>query len=144
MIQQRLELTDEEALRLGEVMEGFLESRQQLQREEQALRQRVSAVLLEGGPSGEEAAGLLDRLLELREREMSLFRSEQEALRDLLTPYQVLQFHALREQLNERVRALGQQPGMRRRGGPPGPRAEGGPGGVPLEGPMADLPAQGG
>lgn len=117
IIQQRLGLTEETAQELSEAMEGFQGSRMQLMRQEQALRRRVEAVVLEGGVSEDESAGLLSRLVELKEREVELFRSEQEALMRVLTPFQLLQFHQLREQLNDRVRAMGQQPGMRRPGG---------------------------
>ena len=117
VIKDRLALDDERARQLNEAMAGFQESRMQLMREEQALRRRVEAVVLEGGVSEDEAGTLLDRMVELREHEAALFRTEQEELLNVLTPYQVLQFHQLREQLNARVRALGQQPGMRRRGG---------------------------
>lgn len=113
----RLGLDDEQARQLSEIMASFQENRMQLMREEQALRRRVEAVVLEGGVTEDEAAGLLDRMVELREREVALFRTEQAGLMNVLTPYQVLQFHELREQLNARVRALGQQPGMRRGGG---------------------------
>ena len=121
VIQTRLGLDDEQARQLSEIMAGFQENRMQLMREEQALRRRVEAVLLEGAVSDDEAGTLLGRLIELREREADLFRSEQEELMQVLTPYQLLQFHVMREQLNERVRALGQQGGMRRPGGGTGP-----------------------
>ena len=117
VIQDRLGLDDEQAQQLNEAMAEFQEDRIQLMREEQALRRRVEAVVLEGEVSEDEAASLLARMVELREHEAELFRTEQEELMQVLTPYQVLQFHQLREQLSDRVRALGQQPGMRRGGG---------------------------
>ena len=117
IIQERLGLTEETAQQLGQAMEAFQGDRTQLMREEQALRRRVEAVVLEGGVSEDESASLLGRLVELKETELDLFRSEQEALMQVLTPFQLLQFHQLREQLNDRVRAMGQQPGMRRPGG---------------------------
>ena len=125
VIQDRLGLDDEQAQQLNEAMAGFQEDRIQLMREEQALRRRVEAVVLEGEVSEDEAGSLLARMVELREHEAELFRTEQEELMQVLTPYQVLQFHQLREQLNDRVRALGQQPGMRRGGGGMGPGGAG-------------------
>jgi Spy/CpxP family protein refolding chaperone len=119
MIRTQLELTDEQAAELGEVMEPFQEERLQLMRQDQGLRRRVEAVLIEGSVVDEEAEDLLGRMVELRERELLIFTREQQALRRVLTPSQILQFQVMREQLNERVRALGQQQGARRppRGG---------------------------
>lgn len=119
MIRTQLELSDEQAAELGEVMEPFQEERLQLMRQDQGLRRRVEAVLIEGSVVDEEADDLLGRMVDLRERELLIFTREQQALRRVLTPSQMLQFQVMREQLNERVRALGQQQGARRprRGG---------------------------
>jgi hypothetical protein len=125
MMRERLGLSEEQGEQLSAVMERFREDRMQFVRSEQALRQRVDAAFLEGTVSDDEANALLARMIELREQELALFRSEQEALREVLAPPQLLQFHAMREQLNQRVRELGQQPGMRRRGGGPGADVEG-------------------
>jgi hypothetical protein len=52
---------------------------------------------------------------ELRREEAELFREEQEALLDVLTPIQVLRLQELRQDLGQRIRALGGG-----RGGRPG------------------------
>ncbi len=118
MMRMRLGLEDDKAAELAEVMQSFQQDRMQLGRDEQALKRRVEAAMLEGGVSDAEAEGLLDRILDIKERELALFRAEQEGLMRVLTPNQLLQFHALREQLQERVRQLrGENRGPRRPGG---------------------------
>ncbi|MEJ2202600.1 MAG: periplasmic heavy metal sensor [Gemmatimonadota bacterium] len=130
MVRERLDLDDERAQRLNETVQSFQEDRSTLFREEQALRRRVEAVLLEGDPEAEEARGLVERMQELRLEEARLFQREQQALLEFLTPIQLLRLHALREQMGQRIRQL--------RGGPgPGRRLEGGgvpPGFLPLDG----------
>jgi len=128
MVRQRLGLDDEQSAALAEMMASFQGDRRQLARDEEALRRRVEAAMLEGRGSDDEARSLLERLLDLREREAALFRAEQEALLEVLTPWQLLQFHALREQLNERVRQLrgGRGPGGGDVSGRPGADRGGG------------------
>lgn len=123
MLQQRLGLSAEEGQRLGDATRPFMEERAALAREEQALRRRVEALMLEGGEDVAEARGLLERMVALRERELDIVRREQEALLEVLTPVQVLQFLALRDQFNERIRNLRRDRGMR--GGGEGRRGVG-------------------
>jgi hypothetical protein len=121
MVQERLGLNEEQGERLGQIVAGFQEDRTRLAREDRALRARTQALLLEEGESEEEALALLARVQELRLQEARLLRSEQEALLEVLAPSQVLRFHALRDQMGQRIRQL--------RGGgagPPGGRRPGG------------------
>lgn len=126
MIRQRLSLTEEQAERLDSAMESFTDRRQRLFQEEQSLRSRRDAILLDPEPSREEAGELLRRMGELRSEEARLFQEEQEALLEILDPVQLVRLHAMREQLGQRVQQL------RRGGGPPGPPGGGGRG--PFEG----------
>lgn len=113
MVQERLGLSDEELVSLQEVTEGFQEQRRSLWRSEQATRRRVEALVLEEDADQAEARELLTRLTELRREESRLFEEEQEALLQVLTPMQVLELRALREQISRRMRSL-----RGRRGGP--------------------------
>jgi len=127
MVQERLGLNQEQNARLGQIVAGFQEERMRLAREDQALRARTQALLLEEAESEDEALALLARVQELRLQEAALLRSEQEALLDVLAPLQVLRFHALRDQMGQRIRQL--------RGagaGPPRGRRPGGGSGVGL------------
>ncbi len=133
MIREQLGLSEEEEARLDETVRGFEEQRRQVGRQEQALRRRVEALMLEGGQDQAEAAELLERMSALRIQEAALFQAEHEALLQVLTPVQVLRLVNLREQLGQRIRRLRGQPG--RRDGRGGGRGRGGgdvrPGGSP-------------
>ena len=106
MIREQLGLSEEEEARLNETVQGFEEQRQQMGRQEQALRRRVEALMLEGGQDQAEAAELLERMSALRIQEAALFQEEHEALLEVLTPVQVLRLVNLREQLGQRIRRL--------------------------------------
>lgn len=106
MIQERLGLSDEGLASLQDVTESFQEQRRSLWRSEQATRRRVEALMLEEGDDQAEARELLTRLTELRREESRLFEEEQEALLQVLTPMQVLELRALREQISRRMRSL--------------------------------------
>lgn len=127
MVKNRLGLTDEQAAQLDEAVGSFRQERQTLFREEQALQKRTEAALLEGGPSDDEARDLLDQMQKLQFQEAELFKSEQEKLLQVLTPSQLVRFHALREEMGRRIQQLRGGPGMPGRRGPGG---MGGPGGV--------------
>jgi len=111
MMQQRLGLTEDKGARLSEAVEEFEGQRRQLGRQEQALRRRVEALMLEGADDDTEATELLQRMSNLRLQEAELFRVEQEALLEVLTPVQVLGLQQMREQLGQRIQRLRGQPG---------------------------------
>ena len=100
--------------------------RRDLARQEQATRRRVEALTLEGSSDDEEAMELLTRMADLRAEEAALFQAEQERLLEVLSPFQVLEFHSLREQLGERIRSLRRGQGGRR--GPGGGEDDSAPG----------------
>ena len=134
MIREQLGLSEEEEASLNETVRGFGEQRRQVGRQEQALRRRVEALMLEGGQDQAEAAELLERMSALRIQEAALFQEEHEALLEVLTPVQVLRLVNLREQLGQRIRRIrgqlgrgggGRGGGDVRPGGGPGPFAGG-------------------
>ena len=121
-MQRRLGLSGEQARALEAVVGGLQADRMELRRDEEALRRRVDAILSDEKSTDEDAQDVLQRMAELRLREARLFQDEQEKLLAILTPVQVVRFHAMREQLAARIQQL--------RGGPPGPgRRPGGMGG---------------
>jgi Spy/CpxP family protein refolding chaperone len=111
MMQSRLGLDEEQADRLAAVVQDFDGRRRELFSLEQATRRRVEALLLEGSDNEAEATELMGRMAELRLREAELFRQEQEALLDVLSPTQVLRLQSLRQELGQRIRALRGGPG---------------------------------
>lgn len=106
MIRSELGLSEEAYAPVATIMERFSDQRRSLARAERELRRDLEAVLEEEEQRGTDAGRLLARLVELREREAVIFREEQEALLEVLTPTQVLQLHALRERISRRIREL--------------------------------------
>lgn len=106
MMQERLGLTDAESERLSEIVQSFEARRRELARTEMAARRRVEAFESNGDVTEAEAAELIRQLVELRREEVLLFEAELEALHEVLTPVQVLELQALREQMGRRIRSL--------------------------------------
>jgi Spy/CpxP family protein refolding chaperone len=132
LMRERLGLDDDQAAKLSAVVQDFDGRRRELLTQEEATRRRVDAVLLESGADQTEARQLVDRMGDLRIQEAQLFRSEQEALLDVLTPSQVLRLQQLRQDIGRRIRALGGpnpgpdgDRGTGRPGRPPGGRGTG-------------------
>ena len=127
-MRRRLGLTVDQAGALEAVVGGLQADRMALRRDEEALRRRMEVILTDEQSTEQEAAEVLQRMAELRLREARLFQDEQEQLLGILTPVQVVRFHAMREQLAARIQQL--------RGGAPGPGRR--PGG--MDGPPGFLP----
>lgn len=125
---ERLGLDEAEAARLSEVVRSFDGRRRELLAEEQATRRRVEALLAAGSTDQSDARELLTRMSELRRQEADLFREEQDALLQVLTPVQLLTLQELRQDFGRRIRALddgrGGRPGVGRGGASPGARQE--------------------
>jgi Spy/CpxP family protein refolding chaperone len=122
MVRDQLELSDEQGQQLGDIVEGFLQRRQELALRERQVRGTVLSLgtrsAEEGEFSDEEATDALQEMVRLREEETSLFREEQEALVGVLTPQQLVRFVVMRGQLAERIQRI--RSGERPRGGPRG------------------------
>ena len=122
MVRDQLELSDEQGQQLGDIVEGFLQRRQELTLRERQVRGTVLSLgtgsAEEGEFSDEEATDALQEMVRLREEETSLFREEQEALVGVLTPQQLVRFVVMRSQLAERIQRI--RSGERPRGGPSG------------------------
>ncbi len=123
IIRERLGLDQDQADRLGEVLGSFEAPRRQLRRDEAALRHEVDDFLGRASQDQQQARALMDRMASLRVREADLFAREQEGLLQVLTPAQLLRFHTVRDELNQRVRRLrsGGDERRRRPGGSNGP-----------------------
>jgi len=135
IMRQRLGLDDEQAEKLSQVVEQFDGRRRTLLTEEQATRERVDTLLRAAPVDQAEAKSLLDRMADLRVQEAQLLGAEQEALLDVLTPSQVLELQALRQDIGRRIRALrGGPDANRRQGRSPGSRdgRDDAPGGMPF------------
>lgn len=128
MMQERLGLDESQAESLSEVVGSFDGQRRELIQREFDTRRRVDALLDRNG-NDEEARALLEQQAELRMQEAELFRDEQEALLEILSPAQVLELQDLREDIGRRIRALrgrgGSDDGRFRGPGPDRPRRDG-------------------
>jgi Spy/CpxP family protein refolding chaperone len=126
LTRERLGLDEEESARLSDVMQSFETRRRELFRQEQETRMRVETLLRASGGDENEARAVITRMWELRAEEAELFREEQEALLDVLTPVQMLRLQELRQELGERIRAIGGGRGGGGRGFGSGGGARGG------------------
>lgn len=122
-----LALNPDDLSRLREAMTEERLERIRITAEERQLRVRIQR-FLRGGPldtlDEAEAVRLLDEVRELRERQAGRIRLEEERLGRILSPPQLLQFLALREELMDRVEAVrggpaASRPPARRPGPPP-------------------------
>ena len=126
LVREQLGLDDEQVQSLQDVVLDFRRRRAEFTRDERAARARVAG--LGGGRGGvdltdEEASEILLEMRSLSGEEASIFREEQEALLEILSPSQVVRYIVMRQQLGDRIRGLGS------RGGPPrGPQDGRGPG----------------
>jgi hypothetical protein len=156
MIQNRLGLSQEKVGALQGVMRSFQQDRMELNQARASLRFRLREQALQRMPEAE-ARALLDEMVRLQEREVDLYRREQEQLLGVLTPIQLVRFYGLRENLGQQVqeirqgRGLGRGPGGGPGGMGPGPGGPGtGPGGMgpgpggPGTGPGGMSPGPGG
>lgn len=126
MAAERLELDASGRARLGAVMQHTAGERREIAEDGMRLRREAADLLRAGGGDAARAEHILDELTRLRERELALWRREQQDLAEVLTPVQRLELMAMRARFTERVRGLrGQGAGTQR---PIGPRRRGAPG----------------
>ncbi len=134
MVREELELSDDQVQGLQDVVGAFRIRRLEFSQDERNSRNRVGR-LGSGGGAGElteqEATEILAEMLELSDGEATLFREEQEAFLQILSPLQVVRFIVMRQSLGDRI--LGLRGGAGRGGagrgrGPQGPQGGGRPG----------------
>jgi hypothetical protein len=122
LVREELELGDDLVRQLREVVESFRQRRVEFSERERSARSRAVALGAGGGGrelSEREASEILQEILELSGDEAVLFREEQEAFLQILSPQQVVHFIVMRQKLGDRIRNLrgGVGPGRGRQGG---------------------------
>ena len=122
MAAERLELDGTQRTRLASVLEQNHDERREIAEEGMRLRHEAADVLDDDSPDGARAERILNELTRLRERELQLWRTEQDALASVLTPTQRLELMAMQARFNDRVRDMRHERG-------PGGRGEGAAGG---------------
>ena len=116
VLQERLQLSDEQARQLQATQRRFAERRRALLEQERDVRIGLRDELLSDSPSNQErVARLLDQMLAVQRQRISLVEEEQRELAGYLTPVQRAKYLALQDQLQRRLEE------MRRHGraGPP-------------------------
>ncbi|MFW6331226.1 MAG: hypothetical protein ACOC3J_05835 [Gemmatimonadota bacterium] len=133
-VARRLDLSESQRERMGEVIRVGAEARAALARESRELRLDLMEAVRDEDATPQRYAALLERLDALRDRERELERREEAAIAEFLDPRQQASFLIMRYEFNERVRGM-RGPGARGRpgggpgGGMGGPGGPGGPGG---------------
>ena len=126
MAAERLELDANQRTRLATVLEQNGEQRRAIAQEGMRLRREAADVLAADSPDRARAESILAELTRLRERELQLWRTEQDALADVLTPTQRLELMAMQARFDNRVRHMRQERGPGGHGGARGERGHGG------------------
>ena len=129
LVREELNLGDDQVEQLQDLVEDFRVRRMDFfQRERDSRRRIVGLGATSAGPelSEQEASEILAEMLELSGDEATLFREEQEAFLQILSPPQVVRYIMMRQRLGDRIRTLrgGGGPGR----GPPGGGRQGPPG----------------
>jgi len=105
-------LTSDEQAQFGRLVQDFRDRRLELSLERRQFQVRLRREGRREDLTDDEASGLLEETLRLRDQESALFREEQEALLTILTPSQLVQLYQWREALTQRLRRFqGNQPG---------------------------------
>jgi Spy/CpxP family protein refolding chaperone len=109
-VQEELGLTDQQALKLREVVGSYFVKRRALEAEERRLKQSLAGELRPGVAANKDnVARLTDQLLDNKVRYVETYRSEVKELSTFLDPVQRAQFLILRERLLDRVRQAQEQ-----------------------------------
>ncbi len=116
--QQRLGLSEADRQRLEQVIRQNEVQRRALAREARQVRQQLAAAGRDPNTPQGEYDRLLSRVAELRERDLALWRNEQEQLATVLTPRQRAQFMAMRMEFAELVQRMRQRRAAAQPGGP--------------------------
>lgn len=102
----QLQLDARQRQQLEAVLRSNEARRRELAQEARQLRREQQAALRDPNTSSEAFQRVLDRMADVRARDLELYRSEQEQLARVLTPRQRTQFMALRQQFTEMVQQL--------------------------------------
>lgn len=111
---RELKLDQEQVDAIHEITASMRDERRELYQRRRALDERMREFAREGG-SDRQARRILSESRAIRAAEARTEAEEEARLLEILSPAQVLRFHAMRDELNERIRRL------HRRGGGDGP-----------------------
>ncbi len=110
-IQNQLGLGQETMQSVRGVMQSFQEDRSALNRAQASLRYRLrDPVLPDMGE--DEAKALIQEMVDHQQRELDLYKKEQEELLRVLSPVQLIRLYRLRDDMGQRVQQLRQGRGQ--------------------------------
>lgn len=107
---KRLELQESQTERLGSILERGFQARRQLQADLEAERVRFAEAIADANTSDDEFLRRLAAMEGLRRREYELWRSEQQALAEFMTPRQRAMFVQMQLRMNDAVRDARRRP----------------------------------
>jgi hypothetical protein len=111
-LREEMGLSEEDQARFLRLVQDFRDRRLELSLAQRQLQVRLRREGRREDLTDDEARGLLEESLRLRDEEAQLFREEQEALLSMLSPAQLVQLYQWREALTQRLRRLqGTNPG---------------------------------
>ncbi len=105
-MREDLGLNADEQARFQRLVQDFRDRRLELSLERRQLQVRLRREGRREDLTDDEAQEMLDQTLELADREAALFREEQAAFLEILSPAQLVQLYELREALTQRLRRL--------------------------------------
>jgi Spy/CpxP family protein refolding chaperone len=107
MVRQRLQLTDDQAVKLREVASRTETARRTLRRDEMEARKQMRAELLAGDNANEtKVAELLEQMPRLERRRIDLLEQEQRELAKFLSAVQRARYFALQDELRRNMQEL--------------------------------------
>lgn len=118
VVRRRLELNDDQMMRLRGANQQFERQRLALTSEERQARMALRSELMSGNAANQQkVAGLLDQLMRLQRQRLDLVTSEQRELAKFMTPVQRAKYLGLQNQLRQRMQELRDRPGAEGMGG---------------------------
>lgn len=125
-LKNRLDLTDDQLRRLGEVNQRHEEQRRLLVQQERDVRIALREEMLAGERANQQRVSeLLDRMIRIQRQRIDIVEREQRELAEFLTPMQRAQYAAVQEQFRRRIEEMRRQRQQQRRPGGRRPRAPG-------------------
>ena len=116
-VKTELGLSDEQAVKVRDIMEDFARRRRHLEAEERRLRQALHAQLRPGiAANPDSVSRLVDRTTEVRVAYVQLLQEEMKQLTPILTPVQRGQLLLLRDRILQRIQELREQRRVQGRG----------------------------
>jgi len=115
IVRRRLQLNDDQMMRLKATNQQFDRQRVGLVAEERQARQALRAELGAGDAANQQkVAGLLDQLMRLQRRRLDLVENEQREIGKFMTPVQRAKYLGLQNDIRKRMQDLRDRPATRR------------------------------